>query len=125
MSFRSRTRLWSGSTRPSSPLPSAAGAGIVIRGGAAKGAPSGERQRGEADGTALAKAHVDDLIEGMTPMEFILRFTFTHPDMDTNIVGTVSPAHLQDNINALQKGPLPPDVYTEAKSRLVAAGSAP
>ena len=31
----------------------------------------------------------------MTPMEFILRFTFTNPDLDTTIVGTISPEHLQ------------------------------
>jgi aryl-alcohol dehydrogenase-like predicted oxidoreductase len=71
------------------------------------------------------QAHLDDLLEGMTPMEFILRFTFTHPDMDTNIVGTVNPAHLQDNINALLQGPLPPELYAEAKRRLAAAGSTP
>jgi aryl-alcohol dehydrogenase-like predicted oxidoreductase len=61
----------------------------------------------------------------MTPMEFILRFTFTHPDMDTNIVGTINPTHLLDNINALQRGPLPSEVYAEAKRRLAAVGLAP
>jgi aryl-alcohol dehydrogenase-like predicted oxidoreductase len=61
----------------------------------------------------------------MSPMEFILRFTFTNPDLDTTIVGTVSPSHLQANIDALGKGPLPPDLYDEAKRRLAAAGSAP
>jgi aryl-alcohol dehydrogenase-like predicted oxidoreductase len=65
------------------------------------------------------------LLEGMTPMEFILRFTFTHPAMDTNIVGTINPAHLQDNINALRQGPLPSDLYAEAQRRLAAAGLAP
>ena len=93
----------------------ASGAGIVIRGGAAKGAP-GERWQ---------KARVDDLLEGMTPMEFILRFTFPHPHMATNIVGTINPAHLQNNIDALRQGPLPPALYAEAKRRLTAAGSAP
>jgi aryl-alcohol dehydrogenase-like predicted oxidoreductase len=48
------------------------------------------------------KARLDDLLEGMTPMEFILRFTFTHPGMATNIVGTINPAHLQDNLVALR-----------------------
>jgi hypothetical protein len=37
----------------------------------------------------------------------------------------VNPAHLQDNIDALLKGPLPADLYTEAKRRLAAAGIAP
>jgi aryl-alcohol dehydrogenase-like predicted oxidoreductase len=81
----------------------AAGAGIVIRGGAAKGAPSEGKQAG-AQWERWQKARLDDLLEGMTPMEFILRFTFTHPDMHTNIVGTMNQAHLQGNINALLKG---------------------
>src|SRR5882762_1759804 len=92
------------------------GAGIVIRGGAAKGAPSGERWQ---------KARLDDLLEGMTPMEFILRFTFTHPGMATNIVGTINPAHLQDNIVALRQGPLTPALCAEVKRRLATAGSTP
>ena len=61
----------------------------------------------------------------MSPMEFILRFTFTNPDLDTTIVGTVSPSHLQANIDALEHGPLPTDLYDEAKRRLAGAGSAP
>jgi aryl-alcohol dehydrogenase-like predicted oxidoreductase len=61
----------------------------------------------------------------MSPMEFILRFTFTNPNLDTTIVGTISPAHLQTNLDILQKGPLPPEIYMEAKGRLAAAGSAP
>jgi hypothetical protein len=45
--------------------------------------------------------------------------------MDTNIVGTVNPTHLQDNLHALQQGPLPPDLYAEAKRRLAAVGLVP
>jgi aryl-alcohol dehydrogenase-like predicted oxidoreductase len=101
-----------------------AGAGIVIRGGAAKGAPAEGKQAG-MQWERWQQAHLDDLLSGMTSMEFILRFTFTHPDMDTNIVGTVNPAHLQDNLNVLRQGPLPPDLYAEAKRRLAAAGVAP
>ena len=93
------------------------GAGIVIRGGAAKGAPSEGKQAG-SQWARWQQARLDDLLEDMTPMEFILRFTFSHPEMDTNIVGTINPAHLQDNIRALLKGPLPPEIYVEAKRRL-------
>jgi aryl-alcohol dehydrogenase-like predicted oxidoreductase len=103
---------------------SQAGAGIVVRGGAAKGAPSEGKQRG-LQWERWRQAQLDDLLAGMSPMEFILRFTFTNPDLDTTIVGTVSPSHLQANIDALGKGPLPPDLYAEAKRRLAAAGSAP
>ena len=101
-----------------------AGAGIVIRGGAAKGAPTEGKQAG-VQWERWQQAHLDDLLDGMTPMEFILRFTFTHPDLHTNIVGTINPAHLQHNVNVLLQGPLPADVYAEAKRRLDAAGSAP
>jgi aryl-alcohol dehydrogenase-like predicted oxidoreductase len=100
------------------------GAGIVIRGGAAKGVPSTGNQDG-AQGKRWQQVQLDDLLDGMASMEFILRFTFSHPDLDTNIVGTINPAHLRDNIKALLQGPLPPDVYAEAKRRLAAVGSAP
>jgi aryl-alcohol dehydrogenase-like predicted oxidoreductase len=101
-----------------------AGAGIVVRGGAAKGAPT----EGKHEGVQWArwqKVDLRDLLEGMTSMEFVLRFTFTHPALHTNIVGTINPAHLQHNVEVLRQGPLPPDVYAEAKRRLDAAGSSP
>jgi aryl-alcohol dehydrogenase-like predicted oxidoreductase len=97
------------------------GAGIVIRGGAAKGAPSEEKQEG-SQWARWQRARLDDLLEGMTRMEFILRFTFSHPAMDTNIAGTINPAHLQDNIRALLQGPLPETIYVEAKRRLELVG---
>ena len=100
------------------------GAGIVIRGGAAKGAPTEGKQAG-LQWERWRQARLDDLLDGMTPMEFILRFTFTNPDLDTTIVGTINPAHLQTNLDILQQGPLPPSLYEEAKRRLAAAGSAP
>lgn len=103
---------------------SAAGSGIVIRGGAAKGAPSEGRQSG-LQWERWQQAKLDDLLGDMTPMEFILRFTFSNPDLDTTIVGTASPAHLRANVEFLLRGPLPPDLYAEAKRRLAAAGSAP
>ena len=101
-----------------------AGAGIVVRGGAAKGAPTEGKQAG-VQWERWRHVHLDDLLDGMSPMEFILRFTFTHPDLHTNIVGTINPEHLQHNVNVLMQGPLPADVYAEAKRRLDAAGSIP
>ncbi len=101
-----------------------AGAGIVVRGGAAKGAPAEGKHEG-VQWDRWQKVHLDDLLDGMTAMEFILRFTFTHPDLHTNIVGTINPAHLKNNVEILKQGPLPAEVYTEAKRRLDAAGSTP
>jgi aryl-alcohol dehydrogenase-like predicted oxidoreductase len=102
----------------------AAGSGIVIRGGAAKGAPSEGKQSG-MQWERWRQARLDDLLGDITPMEFILRFTFTNPDLDTTIVGTANPAHLKANVETLLKGPLPPALYAEAKRRLTAAGSTP
>jgi aryl-alcohol dehydrogenase-like predicted oxidoreductase len=101
---------------------SRAGAGIVIRGGAARGGP-GKEQGNFWD--AWQNAGLDEVLGDMSRMEFILRFTYTNPDLDTTIVGTINPDHLQSNIDALLKGPLPADVYEEAKRRLAAAGFKP
>lgn len=109
------------------------GAATVIRGGVARGAPSEEkawdiRRLPEVpDGrprTLWEAAALDDLLDGASRMEFMLRFTLSHPELDTTIVGTANPAHLRQNLDAARKGALPPDVLAEAKRRLdaVAAG---
>ena len=105
-----------------------AGAGIVIRGGAAKGAPSDDERNRARGGEAMRiweQAGLDDLLGDMSRMEFVLRFTATHPDASTNIVGTINPDHLAANIEAVARGPLPPQVYAEAKRRLADAGAKP
>ena len=94
-----------------------AGSGTVIRGGVAKGAPSQEKQSGQA-WDVWQKSNLDGLLDGMSEMEFMLRFTLTHPDLHTTIVGTINPDHLNYNVKAALKGPLPPDVYEEARRRL-------
>lgn len=101
-----------------------AGAGTIIRGGVARGIPSDGRPPGDV-WQLWDKAGLDDLLDGMTRMEFILRFTLSHPDLHTTIVGTMNPEHLRQNLEAARKGPLPPDVYAEAKRRLTAAGAVP
>ena len=97
-----------------------AGAGTVIRGGAARGSPA---KGAGAAWDLWQRTELDNLLEGMTRAEFVLRFTLTHPSLHTTIVGTSSPDHLRENLSALQKGPLPSDVYAEAK-RLLAASEA-
>ena len=101
-----------------------AGAGTVIRGGAARGAPSEGRQQGDA-WDVWERAGLDDLLDGVSAMEFMARFTFTHPDLHTTIVGTINLDHLRANVEALEKGSLAADLYEEAKRRLAAAGSEP
>ncbi len=110
---------------------SAAGAGIIIRGGAARGMPEDWQSRNyymlptETARDRWEQAKLDDLLDGMSRMEFTLRFTLSDPDLDTTIVGTRNPDHLRANIAAAQKGPLPADLYAEAKRRLSAVGARP
>jgi aryl-alcohol dehydrogenase-like predicted oxidoreductase len=101
-----------------------AGAGTIIRGGVARGAVSEDNRRDHI-WSVWERAKLDDLLGDMTRMEFMLRFTLTHPDLHTTIVGTRNPEHLRDNVRAAEKGPLPADVYEEAKRRLEEAGEVP
>lgn len=102
-----------------------AGAGTIIRGGVARGEPSAGQ--GQADRwKKLEQAGLDELrAQGETRTQFLLRFTLTHPDLHTTIVGTLDPAHLQENLAAAQRGPLSPELYEEAKRRLGAIGEEP
>jgi aryl-alcohol dehydrogenase-like predicted oxidoreductase len=110
---------------------SQAGAGIIIRGGVARGAPEDWRGRRYymIDANTLQgrwdEAKLDDLLNGMSRVEWMLRFTLSDPHLDTTIVGTKNPDHLRNNVEATLKGPLPADVIAEAKRRLEAAGSKP
>jgi len=71
------------------------------------------------------EAKLVELLDGMDKFEFLLRFTITHPDMTTTIIGTLDPDHLLKNIAAANKGPLPAATYEEAKKRLASVGSQP
>jgi aryl-alcohol dehydrogenase-like predicted oxidoreductase len=99
-----------------------AGAGTIIRGGVARG------EAGVGLGSAdrwdqFEKAKLDELREaGESRTAFLLRYTLSHPHAHTTIVGTLHPEHLQENVRAAQRGPLPADTYAEAKRRLDAAG---
>ncbi len=108
---------------------SEAGAGIIIRGGVARGSPEDWRGRSyymvphdelqrRWDGASL-----DQLLDGMSRIEFMLRFTLSNPDLDTTIVGTKDLGHLQSNVGFALKGPLPDDVLREAKRRLTVSRS--
>jgi aryl-alcohol dehydrogenase-like predicted oxidoreductase len=105
-----------------------AGAGTLIRGGAARGGPAEDKnwQRGPlglAEGEGQRRwesAGLDDLLAGMSPVEFVLRFTLSHPALSSTIVGTSSIGHLASNLAVAEQGPLPPEVYEQAKRHLPA-----
>jgi len=105
-----------------------AGAGIVIRGGVARGViikdesiideyPEFLRAGFRARRRAWRETEVKDLLGGMTPMEFMLRFTISNPDMTTTIVGTANLEHLKANVEAAAQGPLSRDLYDTARAR--------
>jgi aryl-alcohol dehydrogenase-like predicted oxidoreductase len=104
----------------------AAGAGTLIRGGAARGAPSDDKNwqqgpLGQAEGEGQRRwesSGIEDLLGDMTRLEFVLRFTLSHPGLSSTIVGTANPSHLASNLAIAEKGPLPADLYEEAKKRL-------
>jgi aryl-alcohol dehydrogenase-like predicted oxidoreductase len=105
-----------------------AGAGTFIRGGAARGAASEDKnwrigpltQDPGVGQRNWETSGIADLLSeaGMSNMEFVLRFTLSHPSLSTTIVGTANPVHLAGNIAIAEKGPLPADLYEEAKKRL-------
>ena len=102
----------------------AAGIGTVIRGGVAKGEPGVSGVTREEAWKTFDDARLGDLLEhGESKTAFILRFTLSHPDMHTTIVGTQNVSHLDENVRvATNNGPLPDDLYEEAKRRLDGVG---
>lgn len=104
--------------------------GTVVRGGVAQGSVS-ETQRVEVspddrrvqdqDSENRARwtnAGLDDLLDGRTRGEFMIRYVLSNPDVDTAIVGTSDRTHLEENVAAAARGPLPPEIYSRARDRL-------
>ncbi|SEU45455.1 aldo/keto reductase [Nonomuraea wenchangensis] len=111
---------------------SATGAGTIARGAIARpltplpGAlPEPIRRPLAALHERLAAARLDDLADGASPMELLLRFLLGHPALDAVLVGSTQVAHIAANVAAAGKGPLPPDVYDELRLRLTGPSTVP
>ena len=105
----------------------AAGAGTLIRGGAARGTAAEDKNwtvqplssSGPPAQDRWQAAGLDEVLDGgMSRHEFILRFTLSHPALSSTIVGTSSLDHLRGNLAIAAKGPLPPDLYQRARDAL-------
>ena len=105
-----------------------AGKAVVVRGVTGRGAPGkgwATRPIGTADGEVkelwqLAK--LDELLGGMSRIEFMIRFVLSNDDVDVALVATTDEAHLGADIDCATRGPLDKEIYRIARERLDAAG---
>ena len=95
------------------------GVGTLIRGGIARGEPG----HGLADPTLWGNwdlANLDELLDGMNRFEFLLRYTISHPNLSTTIIGSMNPDHIRRNVTAAGRGPLLESTCAEVRRRLAA-----
>jgi aryl-alcohol dehydrogenase-like predicted oxidoreductase len=108
---------------------SAAEVGTIARNGVARGIvsagrdkvdaiPDGWREQWLANRDRFETAGLDDLMDGASRVEFMIRYLLATPSVDSTILGTGSPKHLADNVSAALRGPLATDVYDEARRRV-------
>ena len=108
-----------------------AGKAVVCRGVTGRGAPAKNwttRPIGTAQGEVQErwqKAKLDELLDGMSPIEFMIRFVLANENVDVALVATTNPANLKADIDIANKGPLDKKVVEEARSRLNAIGAGP
>ena len=130
--FQIPTRRSSASTKTSITAAAATGAGTLIRGGAARGAPAEDKawQRGPLGaGRRRRPAPLGGLRHGR-PARGDDRDGVRAP-LHAQPPGPVehhrrhvqAPSHLRANLAVAEKGPLPADLYEEAKRRLEIAHS--
>jgi len=100
------------------------GAGTLIRGGAARGAPAEDKSwdrgpLGLKEGVAQDRweaSGIEKHLGGMSRMEFVIRFTLSHPGLSSTIIGTSHIGHLESNLAIAERGPLPGELYETAKA---------
>ncbi len=83
---------------------------------------------GMADGQAQGvweSAKIDEILGGMSRIEFMIRFALTSGALSLCLTGTTNISHLEENVLAAEKGPLDPEIYALAVRRLTLAGSVP
>ena len=108
------------------------GRGIIIRSRAAKGQPhyegtlaynQGRIASGPGTWANFDRAKLDELRDdGDSRIAFMLRYTISLPQAHTVVVGTLSLEHMEENVRAVQRGPLSPDTLAEANRRLEELG---
>jgi aryl-alcohol dehydrogenase-like predicted oxidoreductase len=107
------------------------GKAVVARGVTGRGAPAKDwatRPIGTAEGEARElwqRAGLDELLSGMSRIEFMIRFALANDSVDVALVATTDAAHLAADIGYAAKGPLDAELFQAACGRLAAAGGGP
>jgi len=95
------------------------GAGVIVRGGVARGEPGQSGAPNEDFWKKWDSAGLDALLDpAQSRTDFLLRFTLSHPDMHTTIVGTMNIDHIKANVRCADAGPLSNEIYKKAKDML-------
>jgi aryl-alcohol dehydrogenase-like predicted oxidoreductase len=101
-----------------------AGIGTIIRGALSKGSALNARQVDKDKWIRWEKAKLDELLApGQSRPQFLLAYAMTYPEVDTALVGTINPDHLEENLRGLR--PLTAEVVAETQRRLSQIGSQP
>jgi aryl-alcohol dehydrogenase-like predicted oxidoreductase len=107
------------------------GKAVVARGVTGRGAPGkgwATRPIGTANGEVQQlwqRAGLDDLLEGMSRIEFMIRFALSNDNVDVALVATTDEAHLAADVEYAIRGPLDGRVFRIACQRLASAGGGP
>jgi aryl-alcohol dehydrogenase-like predicted oxidoreductase len=108
-----------------------AGKAVVARGVTGRGAPAKDwatRPIGTAQGEVQGlwqRARLDELLDGMSRIEFMIRFVLSNDDVDVGLVATTDASHLTADIAYAMKGQLDAALYGTARQRLADAGGGP
>jgi aryl-alcohol dehydrogenase-like predicted oxidoreductase len=108
-----------------------AGKAVVARGVTGRGAPAKDwatRPIGTTEGEVRdlwQRAKLDDLLGGMSRIEFMIRYVLGNDDVDVALVATTDAVHLADDIAFAAKGPLDRTLHEAVNQRLAAAGGGP
>jgi aryl-alcohol dehydrogenase-like predicted oxidoreductase len=100
----------------------AAGAGTIIRGGSAKGAPLREEGRGNEFPVVRdrwVRSALSDLIGDVNVVQTLFRYSLGHRAAHTFINGTQDLKHLHANIAAVEMDPLDDDLQTSIRERVL------
>ncbi len=109
----------------------ASGKTVIVRGVTGRGAPAkgwATRPIGTAQGEVRdlwERANLDEILDGMSRIEFMIRFVLSNDNVNVALVATTNHEHLLADIAYAAKGPLPQALADEARKRLLAAGCGP